>query len=288
LYDGLSALAAGGTVIRSADRSAAAVIDTMQLFRPDFMAMAPSLLHEIVQRLETNPALFPKVETIRTSGAYCSPQLQRDALARICDDIVMTYGSVETGFLAWGHSRDLRKVDRSVGQLLVDVEVAAFDSNGRKLPAGSEGVIWAKVPDEAIGRYLGSAAHKSDAIREGWFRTGDIGLVDNDRNLIIRGRATNVINIGGSKVSPEVLEVHIQTMPGVVEVGVTGVDLPEGFQRVCAAIVGAANPSSAAVNAHLERRREPRRVHAVKHVEAIPRTDTGKIDRVALKRLCAE
>lgn len=288
LYDGLSALMSGGMIIRPADRAAVSVLDTVQLFRPDFMAMAPSMVHELVKQLDAQPFFFPKAQRIRTSGAYCSPTLQKAALDRICDELVMTYGSVETGFLAWGYSRDTQNIEGMVGQLLDDVELATVDDDGQILPIGRTGAIWVKVPDEALGTYIASEGPAPEALRNGWFRTGDIGRVDENRNLIIRGRATNVINVGGGKVSPEVLEDHIRTMPGVLDVGVAGVAVPEGYEKVCAALVGDGRPSVEMVSAHLIQRREFSRVHMVKYVAAIPRTQNGKIDRVALKRLCAD
>ena len=123
---------------------------------------------------------------------------------------------------------------------------------------------------------------------DGWFATGDIGLVDKDRNLIIRGRASNVINVGGSKASPELLEEDIRAFSQVRDVGVSGVDLPVGFHEICAAIVSNSKLSVDDVNRHLKRRKAQWPVDRVKIVPAIPKTETGKIDRVALKRLCSE
>lgn len=120
------------------------------------------------------------------------------------------------------------------------------------------------------------------------FVTGDIGLVDEDNNLIIRGRASNVINLGSSKVSPELLEEEIRAFSQVRDVGVSGVDRPEGFEDICAAIVSSSKLTVDDINAHLHRRNARWPVHMIKIVPAIPKTEAGKIDRVALKRLCSE
>jgi acyl-coenzyme A synthetase/AMP-(fatty) acid ligase len=115
------------------------------------------MLVDVLRGLETRPALLRKVQMMRVTGAYCSPDLQKVALERLTDEIIMTYGANETGPLAWGRSRDLLKLEQLVGQLFDDVEVAAFDANGEQLAQGSDGEIRARVSNEGVGMYLGSA-----------------------------------------------------------------------------------------------------------------------------------
>ena len=180
------------------------------------------------------------------------------------------------------------KIEGCVGRVVDGVEVAAFDADGSRLATGSEGEIRVKNAPNTIGYYIGKGAEPPNAFVDGWFATGDIGLVDENRNLIIRGRATNVINIGGSKVNPELLEEEIRSFSQVRDVGVAGVERPEGFEEICAAIVSNTKLSVDEINAHLRRRNSRWGVNSVKLVPAVPRTASGKIDRAALKRLCSE
>jgi long-chain acyl-CoA synthetase len=83
------------------------------------------------------------------------------------------------------------------------------------------------------------------------------------------------------------MEEQILTFSQVRDVGVSGIDMPEGFQKVCAAIVTKAKLTVDDVNAHLRRREVRWPIQEIKIVEAIPRTESGKIDRTALRRLCA-
>jgi acyl-coenzyme A synthetase/AMP-(fatty) acid ligase len=199
-----------------------------------------------------------------------------------------SYGSAEMGWIAWGYAGDVQKIDRCVGCVVDSLEVAAFDADGHRLPPGTEGQIRARGPDGYAGTYLGDGATQDEIFKDGWFVTGDVGIVDGDGNLVIRGRESNVINIGGSKVSPELMEEQILSFSQIRDVGVTGIDMPEGFQKTCAAIVTRAKLTIDDVNAHLRRQGARWPIQEIKIVYAIPRTTSGKIDRAALRRLCAE
>lgn len=286
--DSLAALNNGGTVIRATERTATAMIDAIQLFKPTYVLTSPSALVEMLHRLQEKPAAFDKVPLMRTAGAYCTAEVQDAVLDRIADRYMSSYGSAEMGWIAWEYDKHVQSIERCVGRVVDTMEVAAFDEDDRRLPPGSEGQIRAKGPDGTAGVYLGNDAPQDEIFKNGWFVTGDVGLVDNDRNLIIRGRVSNVINMGGSKVSPELMEEEILAFSQVRDVGVSGIDMPEGYQQVCAAIVTKSKLTIDDVNAHLHRRNARWPVHMIKIVESIPRTSSGKIDRTALRRLCSQ
>jgi acyl-coenzyme A synthetase/AMP-(fatty) acid ligase len=278
----------GGMIIGPSDRSGSTILDTIQLFRPTFALMPPSTLVDILQILDKKPRVMDKVGLVLTSGARATPEVQQAALDRLTEEFISYYGSTETHGLAWGYSKDVVVIDGCVGRVADGLDVAAFSSGGQRLSPGTEGEIRANGAGGIFAKYIGDYGQGQSAFKDGWFATGDIGLVDKDRNLIIRGRASNVINVGGSKASPELLEEDIRAFSQVRDVGVSGVDLPEGFHEICAAIVSNSKLSVDDVNRHLKRRKAQWPVDRVKIVPAIPKTETGKIDRVALKRLCSE
>lgn len=116
-----------------------------------------------------------------------------------------------------------------------------------------------------------------------WFRTDDIGVLDDAGTLRILGRADDAINTGGLTVLPQLVETALATHPGVAECAVFGVPDDRLGQRVVAAVVpapGVAPPGLSEVRAHvartLERTAAPREIHIV---DALPRRGIGKIDR---------
>jgi oxalate---CoA ligase len=118
----------------------------------------------------------------------------------------------------------------------------------------------------------------------GWFRTGDIGAIDNDGYLALTGRIKELINRGGEKVSPAEVEAVLIEYPAVAEAAVFGVADPKYGEHVSAAVV---LRSAAATErqlqffcqAHLADFKMPEVIHLVL---AIPKKAMGKVQRLAL------
>jgi o-succinylbenzoate---CoA ligase len=129
----------------------------------------------------------------------------------------------------------------------------------------------------------------ADAMADGWFVTSDIGEVDGDGHLLVRGRADEMINTGGEKVAPAEVAALLETCPAVREAAVFGEPDPQWGQRVTAAVV----PTDPAVPPHLEDLRAAVRQHLPAHaapkalllVPAIPLLPSGKPDINALRLL---
>ncbi|WP_424080604.1 o-succinylbenzoate--CoA ligase [Mycobacterium sp.] len=124
----------------------------------------------------------------------------------------------------------------------------------------------------------------------GWFRTDDIGAVDDSGALSVLGRADEAISTGGLTVLPQPVEAALRTHPAVADCAVFGLDDERLGRRVVAAIVvadGGVAPSLDTLRAHvmrtLDRTAAPRELHIV---DALPMRGIGKVDRQALARLC--
>jgi O-succinylbenzoic acid--CoA ligase len=123
----------------------------------------------------------------------------------------------------------------------------------------------------------------------GWFRTDDIGVVDDSGVLSVLGRVDDAISTGGLTVLPQLVEAALRTHPAVADCAVFGVTDERLGQRVVAAVVlavGSAAPTLGALRAHvsstLDQTAAPREVHIV---DALPMRGIGKVDRSALIRL---
>jgi acyl-coenzyme A synthetase/AMP-(fatty) acid ligase len=272
-------------IIRPPSRQGAAILDTMQLFCPDYCVIAPIVLADLVRALERSPRSINKMAVMRVAGAYCPPQLRQQALDLVTERLLISYGATEIGRVAAGYSDELASIDGAVGRVIDGVEVATFGDDGQRLASGTEGEIRVRVPDGTAATYPGSRAPQRPALVDGWFLTGDVGLVDADGTLIVRGRALNLINIGGMKLNAEMLEAVIAELDQIEEVGVVGAEGADGIQRLCAAVVGKAPIDAGRVNAHLSHNDHHVPVQILKIVPAIPKTANGKIDRAALRRL---
>jgi acyl-CoA synthetase (AMP-forming)/AMP-acid ligase II len=125
--------------------------------------------------------------------------------------------------------------------------------------------------------YLGREGIDTSVLDGGWFQTGDLATRD-QRGLCLKGRHSEVINVGGLKVIPCEVEDVIAALPGIHEVKVYAGQDRSGRQFVKAAIVGAAELSPVEIEAHCERElvyyKRPR---VVLRLDKLPRTASGKI-----------
>jgi O-succinylbenzoic acid--CoA ligase len=143
--------------------------------------------------------------------------------------------------------------------------------------------IWLSGPVLFSG-YRGGPRAPAD----GWFRTGDLGLLDAEGRLAVRGRADDVINTGGYKVVPGEVAAALQSCPGVREVAVVGQPDPQWGERVVAVVVPAdpgAPPAPELLRRHV-RERLPRYAipSRVVMVDAVPMLPSGKQDIVRLRQ----
>lgn len=222
------------------------------------------------------------------SGSAALPVHDHERIAaatgrRVIERYGMTETLMNTGIRADGAPRP-----GTVGPPLAGVELRLAEEDGTVLgEPGAIGEIQVRGPNLFTG-YLNrpdatAAAHTAD----GWFRTGDVGTVDEDGYVTIVGRkATDLIKSGGYKIGAGEIENVLLAHPGVREAAVTGEEDPDLGERVVAWVV-AADPGSPPpaeeladhVAAQLAPHKRPRTVH---YLDALPRNDLGKIMKRSL------
>jgi acyl-CoA synthetase (AMP-forming)/AMP-acid ligase II len=114
--------------------------------------------------------------------------------------------------------------------------VAIVDADGRRLPPGEEGEILLGGPTVSPG-YVNAPELNRKTFVDGWYRTGDIGFLDEDGFLTLRGRLKDVISRGAEKVHPLEVEEALRGHPHVLDVAVFGVPHDRLGEDVAAAIV---------------------------------------------------
>jgi acyl-CoA synthetase (AMP-forming)/AMP-acid ligase II len=135
--------------------------------------------------------------------------------------------------------------------------------------------------------YFDNAAATAEALRDGWYCTGDLGAIDDDGYLSIVGRARDVIRSGGETIAPVEVEQALSDHPAIAEVAVVGVPDVQWGEVVTAVVVvtaGAPAPGIDAIRSHCDGRlaayKQPRRVEVV---DALPRTPaTGQVQRTLI------
>lgn len=202
--------------------------------------------------------------------------------------IIRAYGSTEhpstTG--SWFDDPADRR-HRTDGRALDGVEIRLVDDDGADVSPGTPGEILSRGPELCLG-YTDPALTAAAFDDEGWYRTGDVGVLDAHGFLTITDRVKDIIIRGGENVSAAEVEGALQTLPGVAEVAVVAAPDARLGERACAIVrmrPGAAPPTLADVTAHLERigLARPKWPEDLRVVEEFPRTASGKIRKVDLR-----
>jgi acyl-CoA synthetase (AMP-forming)/AMP-acid ligase II len=173
------------------------------------------------------------------------------------------------------------------GRALAGVELRIVDEDGRDLPRGTAGEIWSRGPELCAG-YTDPALTRDAFHDEGWYASGDIGVLDADGYLTITDRKKDIIIRGGANISPAEIEELVMRMPAVAEVAVVAAPDPRLGERPFAFLrlrSGAAAPDLAALQRHLEGcgLAKPKWPEQLRVVDDFPRTASGKIKKFALR-----
>jgi long-chain acyl-CoA synthetase len=167
------------------------------------------------------------------------------------------------------------------------VDIGIVDDSFAFLPPEERGEIVVRGKSVMLG-YLNRPAETAAAIRDGWFRTGDMGYVTKDDQVVMVGRIKDVINIAGIKVAPFEVEAALNEHPDISESAVLGVE-DEVYGEVVKAFVktrDAVPLDEREVIRFLQQRlmnfQVPKTIHVV---EDFPRNTMGKIDKKALRHL---
>ncbi len=170
-------------------------------------------------------------------------------------------------------------------QELVSVEVV--DQDFRFLPAEERGEIVVRGESVMLG-YLNKPEETARVLKDGWFKTGDMGFKTSDNQIVLVGRIKDVINVAGIKVAPSEIEGVLNQHPDVMESAVVGVE-NEMYGEIVRAFVKR-DPGTAVTERELIRFLQQHLMSfqipkEIVFIEEFPRNNMGKIDRKALNNV---
>ena len=247
----------------------------------DVLIAAPFILAELVAYCDSNSRAFTPVPLTMTAGSLVSPMLITQIKQKISRELVIFYGTTETGVIATTRaSSDPGDVGRVVDGRRV--EIVGLEASSTR--PGEVGTI--KVTSSSgILPYFDLADLATRSPRTS-FSPGDLGFINPNGHVIIRGRSDDLINAGGTKVTPELLEQALAAAPGIKDCGVLRDRDLLGIDRVVAFLVLSPFWNESAFLAHCEanivRDLLPSKFVVV---QQIPRNQNQKIDRRALAAL---
>ena len=213
-------------------------------------------------------------------------ETHRQFEARTGHAILERYGMTECGMNTSNPYEGVRRAG-TVGFPLKGVELRiANPETGEVVPPGEIGMIEVRGPNIFKGYWRMPEKTAEELRPDGWFITGDLGMIDEKGYVVIVGRGKDLIISGGFNIYPKEVEGEIDRLPGVAESAVIGVPHPDFGEGVVAVVVPekGANLSEADILASLSERlakfKQPKRVF---FTEALPRNTMGKVQKKELR-----
>lgn len=245
-----------------------------------------SLVPTQLYRLMDAPLDWPRsLRLVLLGGAAATPELMARATA-LGVPVATTYGLTETASqVATLPPEATRVKPGSVGKALTFSQITIVDEAGEPLPVGEVGEVVVRGPTVMRGYYR---QPDSRTLRDGALYTGDLGYLDDDGDLWIVQRRSDLIVSGGENVYPAEVEAVLRQHPAVAEVCVVGLPDAEWGQVVAAAVVlrpGAAADETALVAFCRERLAGYKRPRRFRFAESLPQTASGKVVRPAVVAL---
>jgi cyclohexanecarboxylate-CoA ligase len=232
------------------------------------------------------------LELFRVGGASIPPNLVRRATERLDCTVQRVYGSTEcpSTTLPSVHA-PLEKLAETDGRPAPWVDLKLVDIEaGEKVSTGKKGEVWVKSPHMTIG-YLKESLNEK-AFENGWLKTGDLGVLDDDGYLEIVGRKKDIIVRGGENIPVKQVEDRIDEHPAVEDVAVVAMPDPELQEKVCAYVKTKPERDfefedlrSRLENFQIAKQKYPERLECI---ESFPRTASGKIQKKSLRKDIAD
>ena len=251
---------------------------------------APSMVMQLLAEPGfDDPAVTGSLGGVGFGGAGLPQRLIDDVLGRRGDAMSGTgFGLTETngvGAAASGRLFQLKPQASGLLSPIIELRVADFD--GSALPVGQAGEVWLRGVSVMQG-YCAQPEASAKAMQGGWFRTGDIGILDTDGFLRVVDRIKDVINRAGEKIAAAEVESCLLQHPALLEAAVFAQPDEQTGEAVVAVVVAAPGVAltPAQVQAHVAGRlaayKVPQHVHVRR--DSLPRNPAGKMLKTALKR----
>ncbi len=286
---GLASLAAGARVVIPRGSDGPEMLPLLERFRPTVLWMLPAALLTLVRDHAASPALFSSIRLCVSGGDKVSAELEREFTDLAGLPVDESYGMSEIGLASVNPPSGENRLG-SIGTLCPGYQMSLRDDSGFEVPVGAQGRLWIHSPANAIG-YWSNREADAETIVDGWLDTGDVMRVDEDGYLWFCGRKKQIIIHDGSNICPQEVEEAVAEHPAIAAVGVIGVhDLVHG-ENVRAYVTlrdGSARPTSAELISFARERVGYKAPEEIVMLAEMPLNATGKVDRVALKRMAEE
>jgi len=278
----LSTFLTGGTVVVPGKFNPMSFWRTVRDFGVTWYSCVPTIHQLSTARLDSKPEGIDKLRFVRSCSSALSPALMEKLEKTLGVPVLEAYGMTEASHQMCSNplppsARKAASVGPGTG-----VKVGIMDEAGNLLPSGQLGEVVIQGPNVITG-YENNPEANAKSFTNGWFRTGDQGMIDSDGYLHLTARIKELINRGGEKIAPLEIDEIMLKHPCVMEAVAFGLAHPTWGEEVAIAVVLKEPQTEAALIAHCKQHladfKSPKKIFIV---DKIPRTATGKIQRRAV------
>jgi acyl-CoA synthetase (AMP-forming)/AMP-acid ligase II len=282
----LSSLAAGASVSCTPGFNAFKFFAQFDEIRPSWFTAVPTM-HQALQALAgRNKEIIARgrLRFIRSSSASLPPQVMTAVEESFGVPVIESYGMTEASHQMASNPLPPRPHYAGSVGIAAGPEVAIMDDEGAILSSGGLGEVVIRGRNVTAG-YENNPAANASAFTNGWFRTGDQGVIDAEGYLRLTGRLKEIINRGGEKISPLEVDTVLMDHPHVAQVVTFGMPHAKLGEEVAAAVVlreGTTLDEHALrdfAGARLAPFKVPRKIV---FLAEIPKGATGKLQRIGL------
>lgn len=277
----------GGSVVCPPLFDANLFFTWLDAFEPTFYVAVPAIHRAVLDEVDRGGGARRSTLRFIGSESVTLPVAVENGLEKVFGvPVVQGYGLTETGLIAQTPLEPDHRRAGSVGKP-IDGEIAILEDERPRISTGQVGEIVVRSAAVFDG-YEGDLDANRESFRDGWFRTGDLGFLDQDGYLFLVGRIKELINRGGTKVSPTAVDAALLGHPAVGDVATFPVAHPTLGEDVVSAVVlrerAQATPQELRDFAfeHLPDFSVPSRVVTVAE---LPRTSRGKLKRGELAKV---
>ena len=274
-----------------------AVLDAIERFRIDHTLLVPTMIVRLVDAIEPGKRELSSLKRINYGTAPIPVETLRRGIDLLGPVFRQHYGMSEANspltllypdeHVPDGSQEEAARL-ASCGRPVAGLDIRVFGPDGRGLPPGEVGEIVIRSEGAAEVEYWRRPDLTAEAVRDGWFHTGDLGRFDEAGYLFIVGRIKDMIITGGFNVYAREVEDALYLHPAVLEAAVCGVQDPEWGEVVATMIVPkpGLEVDEAAIRAHcsgaLAGYKRPR---VLLFSDALPKTGSGKMAKQAIRPL---
>ncbi|WP_298830178.1 acyl--CoA ligase [uncultured Piscinibacter sp.] len=282
----LAPLSAGSQVFCTPGFNALKFFGWMDEAKPTWYTAVPTMHQAILGRAAKNAEVIARnpLRFLRSSSSSIPPQVIRELEEVFKAPLIEAYGMTEaTHQMCSNPLPPAVRKPGTVGQA-AGPEVAIMAEDGSLLPRGETGEIVIRGPNVTAG-YESNPKANAEAFVNGWFRTGDQGVMDADGYVSITGRLKEIINRGGEKISPREVDEILMDHPAVAQVVCFGMPHPKLGEEVAAVVVlrDGQQATERELQEFVAQRAADFKVpKKVLFMPEIPKGATGKLQRIGL------